>query len=324
MPQFSDDLFLGSAVAYQGTSNYPTTSVFTASIATTVLTVTALLSGDPIIVGQFVDSSNIAAGTLITAFLTGNGGVGTYTVNTSQTAASATTVASGNSLLNDPSPMPVGVGPLGRVYVFDVVPQASVANNIALAQVGAASALTLTAGASVRSITRSDGVAVFQLDCARAVSLTTGAGSPVTSNFTVSGYDFYGQVMTEVIASGTSASTTVSGKKAFYQIVSITGTAGTVVTIAFGTNQIFGLPVRLLDIGYVSRNGWNAGLVNDTGTMVSAVTTVATSTTGDVRGTYSPSSVPDGVKRLVIGILMPAISVGPNATRIGAFGANQA
>ncbi len=325
MPQFSDDLFLGSAVAYQGTGNYPTTSVVTASIATTVLTVTALLSGDPLLVGQFVDSSTIATGTFITAFLTGNGGIGTYTVNNSQTAGSATTVASGNGLLTDPSPMPVGVGPLGRIYVFDVVPQAAVANNIAVAQTpAAAGALTLAAGSGVKFVTRSDGVAVYQLDCARAVGVVTGVGVPVNSNFTVSGYDFYGQVMTEVIASGTVAATTTSGKKAFYQIVSITGTAGTAVTVTFGTNQILGLPVRLLDAGYISRNGWNNLLTNDSGTLVPAVTVTATSTTGDVRGTYAPSTVADGVKRLVISVLMSAISVGPNATRVGAFGATQA
>jgi hypothetical protein len=324
MPQFSDDLFLGNAIAYQGTGIYPNTSIFTASIATTVLTVTAMLSSDPIIVGQFVDSANIAAGTYITAFLTGSGGVGTYSVNASQTAASATTTASGNSFLTNPAPMPNGVGPLGRIYVFDVVPQAAVANNIAVAQTPTtAGALTLAAGSGVKFVTRSDGVSVYQLDCPRAVVVTTGAGSPVTSNFTVSGYDFYGQPMTELIASGAVASTATSGKKAFYQITSITGTTGTVVTITFGTTQILGLPVRVFDGGYLAHVGWNGGFAIDTGTLAVAITTTATNITGDVRGTFNPSTAPDGIKRLVLGILLPAISVGPNATRAGAFGVTQ-
>ena len=325
MPQFSDDLFLGSAVAYQGTGNYPTTSLFTASIATTVLTVTAMLTTDPIIVGQFVDSANIATGTFITGFLTGNGGVGTYSVNASQTAASATTTAAGNSSLTNPAPMPNGVGPLGRIYVFDVVPQAAVANNIAAAQTpAAAGALTLTAGSNVRFVTRSDGVSVYQLDCPRAVVVTTGAGSPVTSSFTVSGYDFYGQPMTELIVSGAVASTATPGKKAFYQIVSIVGTAGTAVTITFGTTTLIGLPVRVFDGGYIAHVGWNSTFAIDTGTLAVAATLTATNVTGDVRGTFSPSTVPDGVKRLVLGILLPAIAVGPNATRVGAFGVTQA
>lgn len=324
MPQFSDDLFLGSAVAYQGTSNYPNTSLFTASIAGTVLTVTALLSGEPIIVGQFVDSSTISAGTFVTGFLTGSGGIGTYTVNNSQTAGSALTAAAGNSLLADPAPMSLGVGPLGRVYVFDVIPQTAMANNIATAQTPTtAGALTLSAGFGVKFVTRADGVAVYQLDCPRGVVVTTGAGSPISSSFTVSGYDFYGQPMTELIVSGAVAATATAGKKAFYQIVSVTGTAGTVVTITFGTSQLIGFPVRVIDAGYICSLGWANSSVRDIGTVAVATPGTAGNTTGDVRGTYIPSTAPDGVKRLVVGIFLSAIAVGPNATRIGAFGSNQ-
>ena len=35
-----------------------------------------------------------------------------------------------NSNLGDPSPMDVGVGPLGRIYVWDVVPLTKQTNNI--------------------------------------------------------------------------------------------------------------------------------------------------------------------------------------------------
>jgi hypothetical protein len=56
-------------------------------------------------------------------------------------------VAHGNINFDNPSPMDLGVGPLGRTYVWDVVPQALVANNIAASQTpAAAGALTLTAG----------------------------------------------------------------------------------------------------------------------------------------------------------------------------------
>ena len=86
MPQFSDDLFLGSAITYQGADAYPAVSTFTGSISTTTLTVTAMLSGDNIAVGMFIDSStSLTNGTYITAFGTGTGGTGTYTVSASQT-----------------------------------------------------------------------------------------------------------------------------------------------------------------------------------------------------------------------------------------------
>ena len=325
MPQFSDDLFLGSAITYQGADAYPNSSTFTGSIATTTLTVTAMLSGDPITVGMFLDSStSLTNGTYITAFGTGTGGVGTYTVSASQTVASSTIVGSGNALLQNPSQMSVGVGPLGRVYIWDAVPQAKLTTNIVAAVVTTASALTLAAGAGVTSVTTTSGATVLQLDCPRAVSTTTGAGTPTSVNITVSGFDYYGQAMSEVIATGTAASTTVNGKKAFYQISSVVSSGASVVTIAVGTTDILGAPLRITDRGYVCRAGWDNTLAEDAGTMTVAATQTATTTTGDVRGTYLPSSAADGVKRLVMEIALPAIAAGPNATRIGALGVTQA
>lgn len=324
MPQYSDDLFLGPAVTYMGSGNANASASFTGSIATTTLTVTAMLSGDPLVVGQYIDGSGVTNGTYITAFVSGSGGTGTYTVSTSQTASSTTMYANGNALLNDPSTMDLGVGPLGRIYVWDTIPQALVANNIAASQTpAAAGAITLTAGTSVKSVVTNNGT-VLQLDVPRAVSVTTGAGSPTTRNFTVSGYDYYGQAMSEVIASSGTASTTVNGKKAFYQISGITVSGGTVVAITIGTTDILGIPVRVTDAGYIARVGYNNTLAEDAGTFVAAVTATATTTTGDVRGTYVPSGATDGIKRLVMGILLPAIAVGPNATRVGALGVTQA
>ena len=325
MPQFSDDLFLGTAVAYQGTDAYPNTTTFTGFIATTTLTVTAMLSGDPIVAGMFIDSAtSLTNGTFITAFGTGTGGTGTYTVSASQTVASATIIGSGNALLQNPSPMDLGVGPLGRLYIWDVVPQAKLTTNIVAAVITTATTLTLAAGAGVKSTTFTSGATGLQLDCPRAVSTTTGAGSPTTVNITVSGYDYYGQAMSEVIATGTVASTTVNGKKAFYQISSVVSSGASVVTVAVGTTDILGLPMRVIDKAYITRAGWNDTLAEDAGTLVTAATLKATTTTGDVRGTYVPSSAPNGILRLVMGIALPAIAAGPNATRVGAFGVTQA
>ena len=325
MPQFSDDLFLGSAITYQGTDAYPAVSTFTGSISATTLTVTAMLSGDLITVGMFLDSStSLTNGTYITALGTGNGGTGTYTVSASQTVASATIIGSGNALLQNPSPMSVGVGPLGRVYIWDSVPQAKLTTNIVAAAITTAATLTLAAGAGVTAVTTTSGASVLQLDCPRAVSTTTGAGSPTSVNITVSGYDYYGQAMSEVIATGTVASTTVSGKKAFFQISSVVSSGASVVTVAVGTTDILGAPLRITDAGYITRAGWNNTLAEDAGTFAAAATATATTTTGDVRGTYLPSSACDGIKRLVMGIALPAIAAGPNATRIGAFGVTQA
>jgi hypothetical protein len=322
MPQFSDDLFLGTAVGYQGLDAYPNSATFTGSIATTTLTVTEMLSGDPITVGMWIDGANVGTIAYITAFGTGTGGVGTYTVSASQTSASATVVGAGNALLGDPSPMDVGVGPLGRVYVWDVIPQALAVANIAASQTPTtAGALTLTAGASVTSVVLNTGVTVLQLDCPRAVSVTQAVGGTARA-YTVSGYDYYGQAMSEVITSVANATT--AGKKAFYQISGITVAGGTVSAMSVGTTDVLGSPVRILDLGYIVHAGYNNTLADHAGTALAAVTATATTTTGDVRGTFTPASATDGIKRLVMTIALPAIAVGPNATRTGAFGVTQA
>lgn len=66
------------------------------SIAGTTLTVTAVGCGT-LAVGQSISGSGVAAGTTITALVTGTGGAGTYTINTSQTVAS--TVMSSNQFM---------------------------------------------------------------------------------------------------------------------------------------------------------------------------------------------------------------------------------
>lgn len=327
MPQFSDDLFLGPAQTYMGTGlrpNSPTATGGTGGASSTTLTITALNSGAPIELGMFVDGTSVTNGTYITAFGTGAGGTGTYTLNQAINIANTTALTfSGNSAYGDPSPMDLGIGPLGRIYVWDVVPQALVANNIATAQTTSAS-ITLTAGTSTKSVVRQDGVTVVQLDVPRAVSIVSGTGTLTNRNVTISGYDYYGQPMSEVIATGTVQSTTVNGKKAFFQISSATISGALGATIAIGTTDILGIPVRVFNVAYVASVKSNNTLAQDAGTFVAADTDTATTTTGDVRGTYVPATASNGIVRTVMGILLPGIAVGPNATRTGALGVTQA
>lgn len=319
MPQFSDDLFLGPAQTYMGTGNRPYTATFTGSMSGTTLTVTGLLQGSALVVGMYVDGTGVTDGTYITAYGTGSGGVGTYTINQSVSAASTTLYGHTNIPLEDPSPMDLGVGPLGRIYVWDVLPQAAVTNNIAASQTAAgAGAVTLTAGTSARSVVRQDGVSVIQLDLPRAIKVNC---STTARAFTVTGYDYYGQAMSEVITVAV-AGTAVTGKKAFYQISGVT-IAGSATAVVVGTSDVLGLPVRVFNVAYIASVKSNNTLAQDAGTFVAADTATATTTTGDVRGTYTPATASDGTVRTVMGILLPAIAVGPNATRVGALGVNQ-
>lgn len=226
------------------------------------------------------------------------------------------------SNLGDPAPMDIGVGPLGRIYVWDTVPATKQAASLAASQTPTgAGNLTLTAGTSVTSVINASGSTVYQLDVPRVVSVTqVAAGTQRT--FTVSGFDYYGQAMSEAITSTVGA--TVNGKKAFWQISSVAVSGATTTACTVGTGDVFGCPVKFSNLGYIARMGWNNVLAEDVATVVVGDSTTASTTTGDVRGTVAPSSSADGAKRLVVGVLMTAIQVGPNATRSGALGVDQA
>ena len=76
-------------------------AVFTASISGTTLDVTAVTSGI-LSIGQRVYATGVTSGTFITALGTATGGVGTYTVGTSQTVSSMTmNSGADNTTLND-------------------------------------------------------------------------------------------------------------------------------------------------------------------------------------------------------------------------------
>jgi hypothetical protein len=65
----------------------PSAAVFTGSISGTTLTVTAITNGT-IAINQALFGVNVSQATVITALGTGTGGIGTYTINQSQTVAS--------------------------------------------------------------------------------------------------------------------------------------------------------------------------------------------------------------------------------------------
>ena len=223
----------------------------------------------------------------------------------------------------NPAPMSQGVGPMGRVFVWDVVPLTLQAAGLAAAQaVGAAGNLALTAGTGVTRITLPSGSFSYVLDCARCVTLVSANAGDTTQTATVSGFDYLGAPMTSRVT--LNGVTTVVTSKAFKQVTQIAISAATAGNISAGFNDRLGIPLRVTDVGYVQNVKWSATLAADAGTFVAAVTTdPATVLTGDVRGLYTPSSAANGARRLVMTIAVPGIGCGPQATRIGAFGVTQ-
>jgi hypothetical protein len=221
----------------------------------------------------------------------------------------------------NPSPMSVGVGPLGRIYSYDIVPVTLGAALLAAAQqLAGAGNLVLTAGAGVTTEVV-NGETRLVLDVPRSVSLTSAANFSATT-FTIRGYDVYGQAMTQTMA-GPNANT-VNSLKAFKKVVSIASSTALGTNTSAGIGDVFGLPFRLLDINHVIANKWASALAQDASTFVAAVqTSPSTAALGDVRGTVQPSSASNGARRLTVSMFIPAIGSGPNATRVGAYGVTQ-
>jgi hypothetical protein len=80
---------LSQTIASEQMNSATAGAIVTGSIATTTLTVTAVTSGT-LALGMTIQGAGVTANTIITAYGTGSGGAGTYTVNNSQTIASRT------------------------------------------------------------------------------------------------------------------------------------------------------------------------------------------------------------------------------------------
>lgn len=113
--------------------------------------------------------------------------------------------------------------------------------------------------------------------------------------FSVAGRDMYGFKMTETLAAG---STTIAGKKAFKYISSITAsTTLTSTGFIIGYTDTFGFPAAYSYTGsqnlvYVSTS--NSGVANvialsSANSVLASTVATQTSTTPDVRGTYTSS-----------------------------------
>jgi len=141
---------------------------------------------------------------------------------------------------------------------------------------------------------------------ARCVSLTSAANlSGLT--FTVRGFDVYGYKMTETIT-GPNANT-VNGQKAWKYIISVTPSATNAGTVSVGTSDIYGINMRS-DKWEYNNFYWNGAFVTVSTGWVAAVTTTATATTGDVRGTYTVQGVAsNGVRRLALFLSIPVASM---------------
>lgn len=131
------------------------------------------------------------------------------------------------------------------------------------------------------------------------VMVVTHGSSIVAMSMKIYGFDEYLEPMTETLAvTATGTSKTATGKKAFkyvWKVEVIAAGNAEANTADLGTGVLIGFPVR---VDYAEQVILNMdGVPQTTVTIAVAVTTAASDTTGDVRGTISFNSAPNATRR---------------------------
>lgn len=187
---------------------------------------------------------------------------------------------------------------------YDIVPLTKNASNLSASASPGSAALVLAAGTGVTAVVDGFGVTRYVLDVPRVVTVTSG-GNDSGIAFLIKGYDVYGAPMSQLLTGGNATVATTT--KAFASVISIVPNGAVATTTTAGTGDTFGMPVQVIDKGYIGTLNWANTIAIDGGTFTLAdQTTPATTTTGDVRGTYLPSSASNGTRRLVVEILYNA------------------
>jgi hypothetical protein len=140
----------------------------------------------------------------------------------------------------------------------------------------------------------------------RNIACAKSAGA-IAMTMVISGYDYLKRAMTESFTIGTGTTAGATGKKAFAYVSSIAITsAGNAEANTFnvGTGSVLGLPYKLAKIGHLtfaSIGGVQELIgVASNATVVAAVTTAASETTGDVRGTITFNGTLNGTSEAIV------------------------
>ena len=129
----------------------------------------------------------------------------------------------------------------------------------------------------------------------RNVSIRTLNTSGTGGAFIVSGWDIYNQAMTESITVAAASTGAAFGQKAFKYIKSVVPQfSDSTGSYSVGIGDTFGFPIRMDRGEYVAWVYGGIDQVNTTGFLKPDLTSPATNTTGDVRGTLQVSANGNG------------------------------
>lgn len=184
--------------------------------------------------------------------------------------------------------------------------------------------LNKTGRPATATITTADGaVLCWVLDVPRnLVSVVTHSSSVVAMDIVLTGYDTYFQKMKELHAiTATGTTKTATGTKAFKYLSSIAITVAanaSTNTLNLGYGSVLGLPYYLAEKSDLLSVWFDQAV--DSSTVVAGVTTTASATTGDVRGTITIAGTLNGAKTLKAWM---HVSEADAASKTGLIGVNQ-
>jgi hypothetical protein len=157
----------------------------------------------------------------------------------------------------------------------------------------------------------------------RTLTIST-TGTDTGGFWSVAGRDIYGVKISELVAASTTgAAATLATKKAYKYITAITpvttGTFGSTV-VYVGVGDTYGIPLYVSNGAYT--NIWSNNTLTASSTNVIAgqsLSSTATSTTPDVRGTYTSSTASNGTNRIVM-FVTPSVAALNAASSAGIAG----
>lgn len=167
-------------------------------------------------------------------------------------------------------------------------PATAAANNICAAQ-----AIAGAADALVNGSLASSGVAT--LDVPRSLQVVSTNAGDTTQTVTVRGFDEYGEGVTETAS--LNGTTIVNFKKAFKTVTRVSVSAALAGNLTLGTNTVLGLPYRAR-LGDIIQSNLDGAV--EAGTRTVADTATPSATTGDIRGTWTPGTAPNGTRQYTV------------------------
>jgi hypothetical protein len=322
-----------SAVVASANPTSATLSLVSANSSTTGVYITpSITRADTGVVDTGVNGAGLVAldaYTSVTASITN--GVMTITAN------SAMPVSNGMVLLS--SSGTASSGSIAGTYIVSQLTGGSGGQGVAGTYQLSNSSLTITSGTVTLAYQNSTNCVVPfvgsggpsialwnpQAMTARALAVTAASGATYATA-TITGYDVYGYPMVEAIT--LTAGSQVSGKKAFKYVRSVVlsgGTADTTHAYSVDTTDVFGLPLRSdtfadIAVNYATSLTAVTGITAATNYVASDRTSPATTTTGDVRGTFGAFTSGTGANKLVVRQSPQAQNIGSN---VGLFGVAQ-